>query len=245
MDKAYFKEYYINERKHWWFLARQKILESQVKLVSQQREKLKILNVGIATGATTEMLSNYGEVTSIEFDEDCCRFVREELNIDVIHGSVLDIPFDENSFDLVCAFDVIEHVEDDKLAVKEMQRVCNAGGHVFVTVPAFMALWSDHDLINHHFRRYAKKQLVGLFKPNEHIVYATYFNFFLFPLVYILRQLSKLTKKEEASPKSDFDKFKPGLLNNMLQAIFSMERPWLKNRIKLPFGVSIMLIWKK
>lgn len=246
MDKAYFKEYYIQERQHWWFLARMEILQSQVEKLINPKKKLKILNIGIATGATTEMLSGFGSVTSLEYDEDCCKFVKETLDIPVVHGSILSLPFGDNEFDLVCAFDVIEHVEDDKLAVAEMKRVCCDGGHVFVTVPAFMDLWSDHDLINHHFRRYVEKDLKGLFASSGKTVYCSYFNSILFPPIYFVRRLSNLLKrKSKEAPQSDFAKFKPGLLNRLLYKLFKSEKYFLNKKAHLPAGVSIMLMWKK
>lgn len=246
MDKAYFKEYYIQERQHWWFLARMEILQSQITTLVKPKEKLKILNIGIATGATTEMLSKFGNVTSLEYDEDCCQFVKETLDIPVVHGSILSLPFEDGEFDLVCAFDVIEHVEDDKLAVAEMKRVCSKNGFVFVTVPAFMDLWSDHDLINHHFRRYIAKGLKALFVSNGEVVYSSYFNSILFPPIYFVRRLSNLLKsKSKEAPQSDFTKFKPGLLNNLLYRLFKLEKRFLNKQFHFPAGVSIMLIWRK
>ncbi|HNP18966.1 MAG TPA: class I SAM-dependent methyltransferase [Fulvivirga sp.] len=242
MDKGYYKDYYVLERNHWWFMARLKILKSQVESVYGKQRDLKILNVGIATGATTQMLSEFGDVTSVEYDEECCAFVKEELRIDVIHGSITDLPFDSNTFDLVTAFDVIEHVEDDKKGVEEMMRVCNSNGHIFVTVPALMSLWSDHDVINHHFRRYKKKELIDLFKKSGSIIFVSYFNSLLFLPIYLARKISNLfgSKKVE----SDFSKFKLGLANNIMKQVFLIENGFLKKKINFPIGVSLLLFWK-
>jgi len=92
------------------------------------------------------MLEKFGDVTSIEYDEDCCQFLNEVLHIPALQGSITELEFEDNSFDLVCAFDVIEHVEDDSKAASEMLRVCKKDGLVFATVPAFMLLWSEHDV---------------------------------------------------------------------------------------------------
>ena len=101
---------------------RLEILKQELQKIidKEEKRKLKILNIGIATGKTSEMLSGFGEVTSLEYDATCAEFVRNELNIDVVEGSILKLPFKENSFDVVCAFDVIEHVEDDQKAILEM-----------------------------------------------------------------------------------------------------------------------------
>ena len=127
-----------------------------------------------------------------------------------------------------------------------MKRVCRRGGVAFVTVPAFMSLWSDHDLINHHFRRYVSTELKALFKSGGEIRYQSYFNAILFPPIYVARKLSNLlSKKGGHAPKSDFNKFKPGILNRILYGIFITEKFFLNRKWQFPAGVSIMLIWKK
>ena len=244
MDKGYYQEYYIQERNHWWFLARLKIIEAQIKLIGQDK-KLKILNIGIATGATSEMLQKYGEVTSLEYDDDCCQFVREVVKIPVINGSILELPFEDKSYDLVCAFDVIEHIEDDQLGVEEMKRVCRTNCNILITVPAFMSLWSDHDIINHHFRRYTKSNLMPLFQKTGTIEFCSYFNSIFFLPIFFVRKLSNLFKSKNREVKSDFKKFKASALNNIMYNIFMAERSYLSNKWVLPFGVSIMLKWKK
>src|SRR3712207_5207220 len=109
MNKDYYEVYYQMERSHWWFKVREKILISQIKrhIAPKAHLPLKILNVGVATGRTTEFLTQFGEVVSLEYDSDCCQFLREKLQMEVIQGSVLDLPFPNSQFDLVCAFDVI------------------------------------------------------------------------------------------------------------------------------------------
>src|SRR5690606_6783902 len=122
----------------------------------------------------------FGKVTSLEYDADCCAFTREKTGLEIIQGSVLELPFADNSFDLVCAFDIIEHVENDQKAVEEMLRVLKPGGSICVTVPAFMSLWTKHDDINLHFRRYRKEGLESLFnKAKGGIGQCFYFNSFL------------------------------------------------------------------
>lgn len=248
MTPAYYKEYFELERSNWWFTARLEILKTQIKKQFNNKTDLKILNIGVATGATSIMLEQFGTVKSIEFDEVCFNFIKEKLTIDIEQGSILDLQFADNTFDLVCAFDVVEHVEDDQLAVNEMIRVCKANGAVFATVPAFMDLWSKHDEINYHFKRYTNKTLLPLFDKNKgHITYHSYFNTLLFLPIYAIRWLSnkfpKLFKRDGSG--SDHSMFQLGLLNKVLYGIFITENALLKPRIKLPFGVSLMVIFSK
>ncbi len=247
MDKNYYLEYYELERTNWWFRARQEIIRSQIVKLFGNRRDLSILNIGVATGASSIMLQEFGTVKSIEYDPDCYRFVKENVDIDIEPGSILELRFKANSYDLVCSFDVIEHVEDDKLAATEMMRVCKPDGFVFVTVPAFMSLWSHHDEVNHHCRRYRMNELKSLFISSGLIQFYSYFNFLLFLPIYLIRILSKIFPvmfKREGSG-SDFGMFKSKSLDSILHKLFILEKVPLKFGIKFPFGVSALLIWKK
>ncbi|MDO8991625.1 MAG: class I SAM-dependent methyltransferase, partial [Daejeonella sp.] len=195
MNINYYKEYAFLERHHWWFRVRGKIIS---KLISNsfetiENKQLNILNIGAATGKTSELLSKFGKVISLEYDKDCCDYAEQQFNLDIIHGSILDLPFKEEEFDLVCAFDVIEHVKDDRLGVQEMRRVCKRDGLIVLTVPAYMFLWSHHDEVNHHYRRYTLKNLKELVKKEDLIpVRATFYNTLLFLPIALFRLLSKM-----------------------------------------------------
>ena len=250
MDKNYYKRYYTHEREHWWFVARAEILMAHIRRVFAGRTDLKILNIGAATGRSSALLQQFGTVTSIEFDQDCYEFTRDVVKIPIQLGSILELDFPNNTFDLVCAFDVIEHVEDDRLAVSEMRRVAKTGGVLFVAVPALMFLWSEHDVVNHHFRRYTSKILRGLFSEHDAPIFHSYFNFWLFFPIAIIRLMSRLlTKKHLAKPEdrqSDFDNFQSGsVVNSLLKSIFSSENILLKRFIPFPVGVSILSSWRK
>lgn len=249
MDKAYFKQYYRLEREHWWFKARIKILASIIDKNISSSHPIKILNVGVATGATSIMLQQFGEVTSIEYDEDCCNFINQQDNLNVSQGSITELNFANNSFDLVCAFDVIEHVEDDKTAAKELERVCSPNGYIFITTPAYQFLWSEHDVVNHHFRRYTLSNFRNLFSVGTlSNIKATYFNFFLFlPIALIRIILWPFQKRKTTTNKhqeTDATRFTPGILNKILYQLFLFEKVLL-NQFSLPFGVSILLLLKK
>jgi hypothetical protein len=137
-------------------------------------------------------------------------------------------------------------VEDHQKAISELFRVCKPGGNIFITVPAFMSLWSNHDVVNHHFRRYRKNQLLKLFFPHRgRLIRTTYFNFFLFMPIFLVRSLQKIftrTKQEELKP--DNDMIESGFIKAVFQSIFSFERSLLK-KINFPFGVSLLLLWEK
>lgn len=247
MDKIAKDQYFDAERTHWWFVVRALIIEDLVKRKIWQGETLKILNIGCGTGRTSEILEKFGTVKSVEYDHDLYEICKNKIQIDIIKGSITDLPFAENTFDMVCAFDVIEHVEDDQKAVNEMFRVCKPNGHLYILVPAFQSLWSEHDVLSHHFRRYKYKSLKRLFNNlGGQEIYTTYFNTLLFFPIYFIRIIkNKINlKSKHVIDKTDVDLFKNSRLNVIFELIFSFERKLL-NFFTFPFGVSIALIWKK
>ncbi|MEI7802022.1 MAG: class I SAM-dependent methyltransferase [Bacteroidota bacterium] len=249
MDSSYYIEYYTLERNHWWFKARLDILRAQVAALKLSSDS-KILNIGIATGASSVMLQEFGKVKSSEYDQTCFEFVKQKLpQLDIEQGSILELPYTDNTYDLVSAFDVIEHVEDDANAVSEMLRVCKPGGYVAVTVPAYNFLWSHHDDVNHHYRRYTKSNLKKLFKTGGNIVFSSYFNFYLFAPIAGFRLFSKLVPKNFMRNKneagSDFSIYQPGFTQQLFYKLMRSENFFLKQKIGLPVGVSILLFLRK
>lgn len=246
MDRHLLDEYRRLELEHWWFRGRSGILTDGMDAISAGRRDLCILNVGAATGRSTEILQPYGKVASIEYDEPSFRFCRNVLKLDILQASVTDLPFPDASFDVVTCFDVIEHVEDHGRAVDEMVRVCRPGGTVFVTTSAYMSLWSDHDRINRHFRRYLLKELVGLFSPHAgRVIRSTYYNTLLFPPIWLVRRMERLLprkKEEELRPDNEF--MQNAFTDGLFGAVFGFERRLLRH-MDFPFGVSIMLVWRK
>ncbi len=249
MDRQFYVEYYTLEREHWWFRVRAEIIMDRIRELCGGRSDLKILNVGAATGRTSQMLEQFGQVTSIEYDQICYEFVKEKLGIDIHQGSITEIQFENDQYDLVCAFDVVEHVEDDQKAVEELVRVCKPNGHVVVTVPAFMSLWSHHDVVNHHFKRYKAGEMRELFaSTSSKKAYNSYFNFFLFTPIFLFRQLSNLLPKSwtRDGAGSDATAGQSGkFAGSVLFGVFNFERSLMKMGFRWPFGVSYLYAAKK
>lgn len=248
MDKSYVQQYGQLENSHWWFIIRRRIiLQSLQKFIPPvQQGKLKILNAGAAAGGSSQWLSALGEVVSLEQDPLFLSYLADQ-QIEVIDASVTNIPLADNSFDLVCAFDVIEHVDDDQLAVSELLRVCKPGGHLCITVPAFQSLWGNHDVVNGHRRRYKKNQLQALFKRMPATErYISYFNSLLFIPVFLFRKMQSLfSLSSAASGQSDFIYFKKNdWVNGLLKKVFGAEVS-LSRFVKFPVGVSLLMIAQK
>lgn len=247
MDKEYTLSYIEHEKNHWWFTARKEILEKMIgKIILKKNypSALNILNVGPGGGATSLMLEKYGKVKSLEFDMDLFNYCRDVKKIDVDNGSITALPYADGSFDVACAFDVIEHVEDDAKAMQELQRVVKKDGLIFITVPAFRFLWSRHDVLNHHYRRYTKNSLDTLGENMQlSVSFSTYFNFFLFLPILAARVFEKLKLKSDNKSDSLQLKTSPRA-GKFLHALFSAEKKILFPA-KFPFGVSVFAAFTK
>jgi len=153
------------------------------------------------------------------------------------------LPFAEGTFGLCTFFDVLEHIEDEDSFLKELRRVLQPGGRIFLSVPAYRFLWSDHDVSLHHFRRYERQGLVDVLTRNGfEIVRVTYAMATIFPLVAGFRLLSKLRPRKGDAKTSYVET--PDLPNRILTRLLSSEGAWLK-RADLPFGTSLFALARR
>ena len=188
------------------------------------------------------MLSRFGKLEAFELDDEARAIAESKMPINVKPGILPDgIPFKAGSFDVVTAFDVIEHVEKDVESLGKLAEQLAPGGRLFMTVPALPWLWSKHDETHHHFRRYTKASLnETLRKAGLEPVRISYFNTFLFPLIAGLR----LARKALGITESADDAMPGPAANSMLKAVFGAESS-LVGRIPLPIGVSLMAVAKR
>jgi SAM-dependent methyltransferase len=232
------------EDSHWWFVGRRAILESFLEqIVSEIRDPqsaIRILDVGCGTGANLEMLANFGEAEGVDVSDDALEFCRAK-GLKAHKGLAEKLPFEDESFDLVTALDVVEHLDDDVAGLKEMNRILKKGGKTLIFVPAFMWLWGVQDDISNHRIRYTKKQIVErLNKAGFAIERATYANWTFFAPILAGRTLMKITG---IKPESE-NNVNISALNGIFGKLFGAERFWLKN-FNFPLGVSIVIVAKK
>lgn len=186
------------------------------------------------------MLANHGKISAFDVWEPAIEYAKQKNVADVRFGRIPDsIPFEKESFDMVFAADVIEHLKDDTETLHCLMSYLKPGGWLLVTVPAYPFLWSHHDVAHQHYRRYTQKTLSALFVQLELSAQMTYCNTLLFPLIAAVRLVQKMLKLQ-----SDDDQIPPPWLNEMLYRIFSAEK-FLVGRVPMPFGVSIMAWVKK
>lgn len=232
------------EDSHWWFVGRRAILESFLNGIVEKlrisNSALRILDVGCGTGANIEMLSQYGDAEGVDVSDDALEFCRKK-GLKVQKGLAEKLPYDDETFDLTTALDVIEHLDDDVAGLKEMHRVTKTGGYSLFFVPAFMWLWGVQDDISNHRIRYTREQIVErIEKAGYTVERATYANFTFFAPILGGRVFMKLTG---IKPESE-NNINVSALNGFFGKLFSAERHLL-SRMNFPFGVSIVVVAKK
>ena len=238
MDPAYYAEYAAAEDAHWWFVARRRILDRVLSSLELPDDAV-ILEAGCGTGGNLAMLARHGRLRAFEIDSGARDVANGRGVMDVAAGALPEpIPFDDERFDLVAMLDVLEHVADDRGALVSLRERLKPGGRLLLTVPAYPFLWSRHDEVNHHHRRYTRGPLVQLAEEAGFDVrHASYFNTLLFPLILGARTFNNLLSRDEGS-----DLAMPSTsVNRLLTEVFASERH-LVSRAALPFGVSILLV---
>jgi len=238
MEANVFREMAAVQGNHWWFVARGRILATVINRLSLSPES-KILEIGCGTGGNLAMLSRFGQLSAMEYDEHA-REIAEALDICKIEAGGLPepVPFDNGQFDLVCLLDVLEHIENDDDALVRIGQLLGPTGRLLITVPAYSWLWSAHDEAHHHHRRYTAQLLRDKAQQANLVVdKLCYFNTFLFPLIALVRLIGKVSKKTGGSDAA----IPSPLINYLLKAIFSLER-YVITRVRLPFGTSVMAV---
>ena len=223
---------------HWWYRVRRELVLYLVRTYASSAKD--VLDVGCASGDTLEVLQGAYKVSGLETSDEALRVARAR-GFSVVTASLPNIPHPDNSFDVVLMLDVLEHIEDDSAAVREVQRVLRPGGIFITFVPAYMFLWSVTDVRSHHFRRYTRPELVSVMKSAEFsIIRSSYFNTLLFPAIASVRLVTRLFgihMTTEMSPNLN-------IFNGLLYSIFHLELSPL-TFVDLPFGVSIFSVARK
>lgn len=229
------------EKTYWWHVGRMEIVKS-VLAKNTPNSKLKILNVGCGTGGTIPHLEEFGKVTNVDTSKEAVKFLKEKGYSGKLYNGK-KLPFKENSFDLVVALDVLEHIKEDGAALDEWKRVLKPNGGLLITVPAHQWLWSGHDEALHHFRRYTRKGLRKLLVSADFSVRkASYAIAFSLPLIVGFRFLNKLLGKKMDSQSSYIQL--PGFVNKFFIFLLKVEAK-MQKLFNMPFGTSVISYSKK
>ena len=217
MDPELYREMAETQQKHWWSRVRREI---SARLIARLRlpAQAQLLEIGAGAGGNLGMLSRYGTVSAVETDGFAGAYASGVSGVRVSYGRLPDaVPFNDNSFDLVCLLEVLEHIDDDTRVVKRVHRLLKLGGRAVVTVPAYQWLYGAHDRAHHHFRRYTARQLyLKARNAGLRVDRSGHFNALLFPPI-AARRLQQIATGEQ-------DSHDAALPSGLLYGIFSAEK---------------------
>ncbi len=238
MDRIVYDRMAAHDSTHWWYRARRDILADYLTRYGALPKDAKILEIGCGTGHNLPMLAEFGEIEAIEIDPAAREIASERLGKPVGAAPLPELPgVLRKYYDLIAVLDVVEHIEDDVAALKAMADCLAPGGKILIAVPAHQWMWSAHDTVNHHHRRYSKATLktaietAGL-KPEK----LGYFNSLLFPLAAAARIAGRLSGRDDSD-----DSPPPKLVNALFEKIFRLERHMV-GRMPMTPGVSIVTL---
>ena len=241
MEPFLYDKFFEVEDEHWWFRARTEIILNIMLRRLALPDGSKILDIGCGTGGPLSRFSSKFDAWGIDTSDRAIEYCKQRGLKNVFTCDIEEFVKDHSDFRLVTLLDVVEHVEDDISFLRHASKSLVSNGTMLVTVPAYPFLWSQHDVVNHHKRRYTKKTLsASILKAGLDLRFISYYNTLLFPLAVAQRYLEKTLRIN-----SDSELNLPGtIVNSTLYRVFSSERMPL-SRVSFPFGVSLIAVARK
>lgn len=244
MEQSLHHTIYQLEKDHWWYAGRRRIIFDLIDRLAPPQDG-RALDIGCGSGLNASILSmRMKEIIGIEISDEAITAAKKTApNLTIIKGSWPDTTVINKTFDFITCFDVLEHIREDGAALKSIESLLSKNGIALLTMPAFQFLWSDHDTVAHHMRRYKKRDLQKLIVDHTslEIVRMSYFNSFLFPPIVFFRALKKIFPLR-AETSDIFSVPRP--VNTALTFLFGTERYALRYA-NFPFGVSLFCVLKK
>ena len=246
MEQQVYAELNDLEDKHWWFCARRKYIRSAIQKIFSGKEHLEFCEIGSGTGGNLAMLSEFATVDAVEMNTEARRIITDEKSAKlraIYDGYLPDGLTLNKQYNGVFILDVLEHVKNDSNALIRIRELVTPNGYLIATVPAYQWLWSEHDVANHHKRRYTIANINSVVESaGFEVIYKSYFNTVLFPLAVLSRLWSRIKRIDHKQAESSL-KMPSSILNSALLWIFGLESKWA-GRLCIPFGLSIIVIAK-
>jgi SAM-dependent methyltransferase len=224
---------------HWWYRGRRRVLHTELDRLALSPHA-RILDAGCGSGRMLDELQSLGHACGIDANAHAVAATRRRGHV-AFRCEIEHMPFGDASFDLVTCLDVIEHTPDDHRTLRELRRVTRPGGVLVVTVPAYQALWSAHDVVNGHYRRYrvadlrAAAQEAGWYHLRD-----SYFNSLLLAPAALVRLARRRPHTDSARSELDLT---PGWLDGLLEWPLRLEAAALRGGARLPFGLSLLAVF--
>ena len=242
MEESEFQAMLDESQRHWWYRGRRRIVCDTLDGL-RPPPSTRILDAGCGSGAMLDELARYGEITGVEPHPLGVAAAHRAGHPRVVRARVEELPFAAASFELVTCLDVIEHTPDDGLALRELHRVTVPGGHLVVTVPAYPALWSQHDVVNGHHRRYVRRTLMSAavdagWRPLRDSHFNT---FFLLPAALVRIAFKGQGERQRRSELA----LTPRSLDAILEIPLRLEAALLRRGVRLPAGLSLLAVFER
>lgn len=242
MRREEFQIHSAVEDVHWWFCGRRHILLTLFQKENINLRSATVLEIGCGTGGNMRFFKPLcNRVVGVDSNPVAIENAQKTTNAELILGDFRDLLTTRNhEFEVILLLDVLEHVVDDASFLSDLAHLMAPGSWLIVTVPAHPFLWSTHDRVLGHQRRYVPKALLELFASTPlHVRFDSPFNAFLFPIIAALRTVRRLFPQK--SPTLSDLNLPPPWLNHALRLIFNFEKYWL-HLFRIPFGVSHVII---
>jgi SAM-dependent methyltransferase len=238
MERAVFDRMAEQDQLHWWYVARRRILSDLIRRKVPLPADARVLEIGAGTGHNFEMLESFGRLDAVEIDDEARALSEQRLGRPLSAAPLPELPgIEDGAYHLIALLDVLEHVDEDRASLASIATKLAPGGRIVLSVPAYQWMWSAHDEVHHHKRRYSKAGLRRVIsEAGLKADLLTHFNSLLFPVAAAARIAGKAMRKQDSD-----DKMPSAPINKLLTGIFGLERH-LVGRIPLPAGVSMVAI---
>lgn len=234
------------ERNHWFYSGKRAIVRHWIQRLRPLQPNDLLADCGAGTGYFASEMTKTCRVLAVDDYEESLVIARQQLGAERVRkGSCTALPLEDASVDVLTALDVIEHVEHDRAAVRDFARVVRPGGLVVITVPALMLLWSDWDLVLHHYRRYTRKSLLEIVPPDLfEVECCQYVNVAALPLVLAIRKYRALKEcfGGKTTARSE-DMLPPRLINDLLR--WTYVKPACQSVIRFPAGIGLLAVLRR
>ena len=243
MESHHYPILFQVEETHWWYVGRRRIIQFLIERICAELNNPNptILDVGCGTGANLKMLKAFGKAEGVDISPQAVEFCHQRGLDSVRLGAAEQLPYESDSFDVVTALDVVEHLDDDVAGLREMRRVLHRNGRLLLFVPAFMFLWGVQDDVSNHRRRYTLPSLLKAVEAAGFSVeWSSYANISFFLPVLLVRTLMRwLGLRADTEYGINISP-----MNGPFARLFAAERFILKSG-RLPFGVSAVCIARR
>lgn len=247
MDRSAYDRWFELEDRHFWRIAKRELILELVerhKPQPQPGQPLRLLDIGGANSLLSRELARFGDMTIVEPDLPTVEFARQAHGLDVRHGSLPDDVPVEGTFDVITLIDVFEHIDDDLAAARAVFELLRPGALLIASVPALPILWSDHDVANHHRRRYVMRDFRELLLGGGFAVERlSYHTSLLFPAVFAQRLFSRFRKGIQEKAEYPVT-VPPAPINRSFYAVMNLERKLMRH-VDMPIGSSLVAVCRR